>query len=104
MRFCPFCSAENADELAVCQACGRRLPPLPPRRTRNGPPTGVQLPPRSGKTNPPPIPTAAAPVPVPVPVPAPAPAPDPLLIAITPGPAAQRREPMPRETTSLDEL
>ena len=32
MRFCPFCSAENADELAVCQACGRRLPPLPPRR------------------------------------------------------------------------
>ena len=46
MRFCPFCSAENADELAVCQACGRRLPPLPPRRARNAPPTGIQLPPR----------------------------------------------------------
>jgi len=46
MRFCPFCSAENADDLAVCQACGRRLPPLPPRRgaTRNAPPTGIQLP------------------------------------------------------------
>ena len=32
MRFCPFCSAENADDAAECQACGRRLPPLPPRR------------------------------------------------------------------------
>jgi len=71
MRFCPFCSAENADELAVCQACGRRLPPLPPRRARNAPPTGINLPPRpatpsttppptpvrrAGSTNPPPIP------------------------------------------------
>ena len=47
MRFCPFCSAENNDDLAVCQACGRRLPPLPPRaRARNAPPTGIQLPPR----------------------------------------------------------
>ena len=68
MRFCPFCSAENADDLAVCQACGRRLPPLPPRRARNAPPSGVQLPPRSpgaapaappmrrsGTTNPPPV-------------------------------------------------
>ena len=56
MRFCPFCSAENADDLAVCQACGRRLPPLPPRRgpTRNAPPTGVQLPQRpAGSTLPP---------------------------------------------------
>ncbi|MEJ7598245.1 MAG: hypothetical protein WKG01_10075 [Kofleriaceae bacterium] len=57
MRFCPFCSAENADELAACQACGRRLPPLPPRRARNAPPTGVQLPPRSASTTqPPPLP------------------------------------------------
>ncbi|CAN5144186.1 hypothetical protein BH11MYX1_BH11MYX1_28280 [soil metagenome] len=56
MRFCPFCSAENADDLAVCQACGRRLPPLPPRRgaTRNAPPTGIQLPNRpAGSTLPP---------------------------------------------------
>ncbi len=54
MRFCPFCSAENADELATCQACGRRLPPLPPRRARNAPPTGVQLPLRTGGTTQPP--------------------------------------------------
>ena len=57
MRFCPFCSAENADELAVCQACGRRLPPLPPRRARNAPPTGIQLPPRPQNPSvPPPTP------------------------------------------------
>jgi hypothetical protein len=54
VRFCPFCSAENADELAVCQSCGRRLPPLPPRRARNAPGTGVLLPPRPATaTNPP---------------------------------------------------
>jgi hypothetical protein len=56
MRSCPFCSAENADDLAVCQACGRRLPPLPPRRgsVRNAPPTGIQLPNRpAGSTLPP---------------------------------------------------
>ena len=58
MRFCPFCSAENADELAVCQSCGRRLPPLPPRRARNAPPTGVLLPPRSVTTTQPPPVTA----------------------------------------------
>ena len=44
MRFCPFCSAENADEMAACQSCGRRLPPLPPRRAGSkGPPTGILL-------------------------------------------------------------
>jgi len=58
MRFCPFCSAENADELAVCQSCGRRLPPLPPRRARNAPPTGVLLPPRTSTTTQPPPVTA----------------------------------------------
>jgi hypothetical protein len=58
MRFCPFCSAENADELAVCQSCGRRLPPLPPRRARNAPPTGVLLPPRAVTTTQPPPVTA----------------------------------------------
>lgn len=56
MRFCPFCSAENADELGVCGACGRRLPPLPPRRARNAPATGIQLPSRTtGTTAPPPM-------------------------------------------------
>ena len=60
MRFCPFCSAENADELAVCQACGRRLPPLPPRRAGSkGQPTGIQLPPRAPSAAPPPIPAGA---------------------------------------------
>jgi hypothetical protein len=60
MRFCPFCSAENADELAVCQSCGRRLPPLPPRKGRNAPPTGIQLPNRPAAP-PPPVPSGAAP-------------------------------------------
>jgi hypothetical protein len=61
MRFCPFCSAENSDDLAVCQACGRRLPPVPPRRgTRNAPPTGIQLPQRrAASTIPPPSPQRA---------------------------------------------
>jgi hypothetical protein len=58
MRFCPFCSAENADELAVCQSCGRRLPPLPPRRAGNAPATGVLLPPRAASTTQPPPVTA----------------------------------------------
>jgi hypothetical protein len=58
MRFCPFCNAENSDEMAACQTCGRRLPPLPPRRARNAPATGIELPRRSsGNTNPPPLPT-----------------------------------------------
>jgi hypothetical protein len=66
MRFCPFCSAENADELAVCQACGRRLPPLPPRRagSRNAPPTGIQLPQRPAGSASPPPPPRPAPAPV----------------------------------------
>jgi hypothetical protein len=58
MRHCPFCSAENADELAVCQACGRRLPPLPPRKGRNAPPTGITLP---NRPPPPPTPTPVRP-------------------------------------------
>ena len=36
MRFCPFCSAENQDAATECAACNRRLPPLPPRRRKNG--------------------------------------------------------------------
>ncbi|MEO8552343.1 MAG: hypothetical protein ABI678_20340, partial [Kofleriaceae bacterium] len=74
MRFCPFCSAENADDLAVCQACGRRLPPRPPRRgPRNAPPTGIQLPNRPAGSALPPqrrpgsaIEPAAIPPPLPV--------------------------------------
>lgn len=31
MRVCPFCNAENTTAVAICQGCGRRLPPLPPR-------------------------------------------------------------------------
>ncbi len=36
MRFCPFCSAENDDVTNECASCARRLPPLPPRRRKNG--------------------------------------------------------------------
>ena len=36
MRFCPFCSSENLDEVSECVSCARRLPPLPPRRRKNG--------------------------------------------------------------------
>lgn len=34
MRFCSFCNAETSDERNTCGACGRRLPPLPPRKQR----------------------------------------------------------------------
>src|SRR5579863_2439584 len=111
MRHCPFCSAENADELAVCQACGRRLPPLPPRRSGSkGQPTGIVLPPRAtpaappptprktGNTSPPPIPGAAPAVAAPAPGAAPAPRPSAeLLNALSPSPAAERRDPPPAE-------
>ncbi|MEO8706101.1 MAG: hypothetical protein ABI867_39090 [Kofleriaceae bacterium] len=113
MRFCPFCRAENTDDLAVCQSCGRRLPPLPPRRARDAPPTGVQLPPRSASTTqPPPSPRTTQPfggqrASVPE-LPAQPPRGDStvaqpdadrraLLSAINPGPAAQRREAPPAE-------
>ncbi|NVB85766.1 MAG: hypothetical protein HOV81_45800, partial [Kofleriaceae bacterium] len=121
---CPFCSAENADEMAACQACGRRLPPLPPRRagSRNAPPTGINMPPRrAGTTNPPPNanssqlavkgdatvvagpPNMAGPQVPPAPsvddswgsISAPTPEQQSLLDAISPGPAAQRREVAP---------
>ncbi len=130
MRFCPFCSAENNDDQGSCVACGRRMPPLPPRRARNAPPTGVQLPPRapqmpqrkSGTTVPPPLPAAAQTIsPQPPPprafdnaddfntMPA-APAFEDvqaadrrsLLSAISPGPAAQRREAPPPEPRDGD--
>ncbi|HEY5922944.1 MAG TPA: hypothetical protein VIV11_14795 [Kofleriaceae bacterium] len=125
MRFCPFCSAENADESAVCASCGRRLPPLPPRRAGGkGPPTGVQLPPRANPaatppptpmrkstTMPPPIPSAQRPDATAVtresaPSLPPPPAVDEqwgngpsaqLRNAIAPGPAAERRDALPPE-------
>src|SRR6185312_211455 len=108
MRFCPFCSAENADDLAVCQACGRRLPPLPPRRgpTRNAPPTGIQLPNRPagsaspparrpGSSIPPPAPTAAH---EPVPLPKVTPVPTAMHLPDT-APEATTVEPDPVEAT-----
>lgn len=51
MRFCPFCSAENAGDAVSCAACGRRLPPLPNRRakTMGAPPTGVIPPSDDGR-------------------------------------------------------
>ena len=124
MRFCPFCSAENNDDQGACVACGRRMPPLPPRRARNAPATGVQLPPRApqlpqrkSNTIPPPLPVAAQTISPQSPparafdnaddfstMPA-APAFEDvqaadrrsLLSAISPGPAAQRREAPPFE-------
>jgi len=129
VRFCPFCSAENADELAVCASCGRRLPPLPPRRARNAPPTGVQLPPRATTPAPPPVPPRrSSTIPPPLPGatssdPQPSPrttqpftsreAPDPhdaeaarraLLSSISPGPAALRREAPALEAPSPEDL
>ena len=32
VRFCPHCSAENADTAITCQRCGRTMPTMPPRR------------------------------------------------------------------------
>ena len=112
MRFCPFCTAENADEAAACTACSRRLPPLPPRRTRNAPPTGIQLPQRKAAPTQPPLPAPVAPLPVPMPgsrlpdrasvpvLPPPPTAVEPrqnLLDALALGPAATRRPPPPLE-------
>ena len=102
MRFCPFCSAENADDLAVCQACGRRLPPLPPRRgpARNAPPTGIQLPNRpAGSVSPPPRrPGSSSPAHLPVPLPVPAPVPTAMPQHDT-SPEATTVEPDPVEST-----
>ena len=42
MRFCPYCSAENADLALECQSCKRRLLPLPaPRAGSDGAPVGA---------------------------------------------------------------
>jgi len=37
VRFCPFCSAESPTESTHCQACARKLPPLPPRKRAKTP-------------------------------------------------------------------
>ncbi|MEO6774433.1 MAG: hypothetical protein ABI467_15685 [Kofleriaceae bacterium] len=104
MRFCPFCSAENADDLAVCQACGRRLPPLPPRRgpTRNAPPTGIQLPNRPAGSASPPARRPGSSVPPPLPASAYAPMPAAVPTAVAPhdtSPEATTVEPEPVEAT-----
>ena len=57
MRFCPFCSAENPSEASQCASCGRRLPPLPPRRQGASP----TAPPPVGVASAEPAPPAAAP-------------------------------------------
>jgi len=108
MRFCPFCSAENNDDLAVCQACGRRLPPLPPRaRARNAPPTGIQLPPRrSSTTAPPPVRPSSASGPQAAPIPPSAPNDSSTVRTQTLPTAAPRAparpsQPPPPSTTSL---
>ena len=106
MRFCPFCSAENADDLAVCQACGRRLPPLPPRRgpARNAPPTGIQLPNRPAGSASPPArrPGSSIPPPIsphqPVPLPKVTPVPTAMMVHDT-APEATTVEPDPVEAT-----
>lgn len=35
VRFCPHCSAENADAATQCQRCGRTMPSLPARRQKS---------------------------------------------------------------------
>src|SRR5262245_7944535 len=78
MRFCPFCSAENASVATHCATCARRLPPLPPRK-RGDPST---------------IAPASAPAPAPTPEPArkEPPAKEPSqLSSVALGPAALRR-------------
>jgi hypothetical protein len=41
MRFCPYCSAENADQAVECQRCGHRLLPLPAPRAAVGTESGA---------------------------------------------------------------
>jgi hypothetical protein len=133
MRFCPFCSAENAEDQAVCQACGRRLPPLPPRRAQSrtgAPPTGITLPPRAasstqgpptgvtpaparraaGSTHPPPIPAGGrrASTTMPPPIPAAAQTPPRGARATSPppmsgAPASARPATLDEATRGLDE-
>src|SRR3954465_7499627 len=99
MRFCPFCSAENADDLAVCQACGRRLPPLPPRRgpTRNAPPTGIQLPNRPAGSALPPQRRPGRSIPPPLPVHDPAPTSEATTVEAEPAESTVVSPPIPSE-------
>src|SRR5262245_34619611 len=84
MRFCPFCSAENASVATHCATCARRLPPLPPRK--RGDPSTVQPPP-------------AAPAPAPAPPPK---EPSPIS-SVSLGPAALRRTKEPEAPRASDE-
>jgi hypothetical protein len=89
MRFCPFCSAENADESTHCSSCARRLPALPRRRTEASQPNIVAAdrpaPRRATST---PAPRASTGTVMPAPHSRPASLPH-------VGPAAQRRQPSP---------
>src|SRR3954471_1182444 len=99
MRFCPFCSAENADEQAACTACGRRLPPLPPRRAGSkGQPTGIIVPPRpQTSTNPPPVPARSKGSTLPPPTPVAGLTPPPVLDS-----SAVRRDPTGNTVPSVN--
>ncbi len=46
MRFCPYCSAQNALDAEACAACGRKLPPAPGRRAARV--SGVSTPSSTG--------------------------------------------------------
>jgi len=82
VRFCPFCSAENPSDAAQCSSCGRRLPPLPPRR-------------QAGQTGPRPAVTPSTSPPAAAP--ASGEAKRTLLSSLVPPPTALRRESPPSE-------
>lgn len=77
MRFCPFCSAENADDAINCRGCARKLPlATRPRRTAHGTEADGQDEEREAPT----------------------------LASIAPGPAALRRGPPTPQPRSPSEL
>ncbi|RMH41521.1 MAG: hypothetical protein D6689_10780 [Deltaproteobacteria bacterium] len=67
MRFCPFCSADNADEATHCGACARRLPPPPKRRAdpTRGPTAPAAAPDVRRPSTPPPRASTGAAMPAP---------------------------------------
>jgi len=96
MRFCPFCSAENADGATHCASCARRLPALPRRRTEASEPN-IPLgdgPPRRATSTP--VPRASTGTAMPAPHSRPADLPH-------VGPAALRRQPSPEPPRTAGE-
>ena len=64
VRFCPHCSAENAEDAVSCRECSRALPGAPERRTRTRlPPAPLPGQRASRPSSPPPVPAAAPPRP-----------------------------------------